>query len=360
MTRGSTQRPSSFASLAAGTGDVENGDDQHGEPQASAPSVADGDAREELSVEQRMSALEDLLRSAIDRGAFHGQEQQNQHGNQDGQADVAGEGGGAAPGVEGGRAVFDELEQPAGRAGGGGAHRGARRGGAQSEEDAGLDEDRLAELAGGALGGGDDGEGVDVAGADAADRGDAAARFGVLFGGHPLGCEHDVQANPWPRVAMLRQRTSHYSPDAAGDTVSAKIFNKLGQASQKELCTLVPLASYLWDASMLGADLLDAVPAPVGAVLERLLLQLNSCLSFAQERLDELEALSKDKLRAASFGPLYDNERAQSGARSALGAALHDSHVQRFHTRIAATAAADDVRSERPPGTRALLDVGEP
>lgn len=150
---------------------------------------------------------------------------------------------------------------------------------------------------------------------------------------------------------MLRQRTSHYSPDAAGDTVSAKIFNKLGQASQKELCTLVPLASYLWDASMLGADLLDAVPAPVGAVLERLLLQLNSCLSFAQERLDELEALSKDKLRAASFGPLYDNERAQSGARSALGAALHDSHVQRFHTRIAATAAADDVRSITGTGT---------
>ena len=102
----------------------------------------------------------------------------------------------------------------------------------------------------------------------------------------------------------------------------------------------MPLASYLFDlvasvnefeATVRGAR----GPLPRAEVLELLDLlgtQASSCFSFLQERLDELEGLSKDGLRAASFEPMYGNERSQSGARSRLGQALHASHLSRRHT----------------------------
>ena len=41
---------------------------------------------------------------------------------------------------------------------------------------------------------------------------------GELFGGHVLACDYDSD-NPFERKRGLQQRTSHYSPAAAGNTV---------------------------------------------------------------------------------------------------------------------------------------------
>jgi uncharacterized membrane protein YgcG len=182
---------------------------------------------------------------------------------------------------------------------------------------------------------------------------EARATFAELFGGHELPCAHYVDSNPFPRATMLRARTSHYKPAAAGDTVSAEVYDSLGAAGRRELCTAVPLASYLFDLVASVGEFEATVrgargPLPRAEVLELLDLlgtQASSCFSFLQERLDELEGLSKDGLRAASFEPMYGNERSQSGARSRLGQALHASHLSRRHTRISSAAAAADVRA---------------
>jgi hypothetical protein len=342
MTRGSSSRPSSFSQLAAGANDGENAESELAAAPGAEPLDEVPKERDDDSLVDRVAGLEALLRDALANGQLRPAGAQNLHAEQAEQGAGGAGAGGLARGGDGGGAVSHDVAD-GGRSLDHAGHAGRGVDGAPfTEEPIDLDED--GERAG--AGEGDGARGVDVEGGDAGEvAADAASRFGVLFGGHELYCEHDVQGNPFPRVAMLRARTSHYAPDAAGDTINAKVYSKLGQAGQKEMCTLVPLASYLWDAAVYGDDLLDAVPASLRPALKRLVLQLGACLSFTQERLDELEALSVDKLRASSFDPLYNNERSQSGARSLLGQTLHDSHVQRRHTRISATAAAEEVRA---------------
>ena len=69
---------------------------------------------------------------------------------------------------------------------------------------------------------------------------------GELFGGHKLACDYDSD-NPFERKRGLQLRTSHYAPAAAGDTVHAELHRKLGAANQREVCTLLPSLSYIYD-----------------------------------------------------------------------------------------------------------------
>ena len=58
----------------------------------------------------------------------------------------------------------------------------------------------------------------------------------------------------------------------------------------------------------LGSALRDGSAPPSRAAvlkaIEPLAVQAGSVLNFAKERVDELESLSRDKLRAAGFDPL--------------------------------------------------------
>ena len=183
---------------------------------------------------------------------------------------------------------------------------------------------------------------------------------GELFGGHVLACDYDSD-NPFERKRGLQQRTSHYSPAAAGDTVHAELHRKLGAANQREVCTLLPSLSYMYDLCAHLERLEDAIgderddPGDSRRAL-RLVheqvraarLQAGSILAFGQERLDELESVGKGPLEAAEFDPLYGNERSQSGARSLLGQRLHESRVSRRHTRLGSAVASADIARLKP------------
>ena len=68
-----------------------------------------------------------------------------------------------------------------------------------------------------------------------------------LFSGHKPACDYDSD-NPFERKRGLQLRTSHYTPAAAGDTVHAELHRKLGApANQREVCTLLPSLSYIYD-----------------------------------------------------------------------------------------------------------------
>ncbi|EOD22281.1 hypothetical protein EMIHUDRAFT_101419 [Emiliania huxleyi CCMP1516] len=156
---------------------------------------------------------------------------------------------------------------------------------------------------------------------------------GELFGGHKLACDYDSD-NPFERKRGLQLRTSHYAPAAAGDTVHAELHRKLGAANQREVCTLLPSLSYMYD---------------LHTHLERLEV------AIGDERDDPGDARRALRLvheQAAEFDPLYGNERSQSGARSLLGQRLHESRVSRRHTRLgSAVASADSARLKpKPPG----------
>ena len=53
--------------------------------------------------------------------------------------------------------------------------------------------------------------------------------------------------NTFERKSGLQQRTPHYAPAAAGDTLHAELHRKLGAANQREVCTLLPSLSYIYD-----------------------------------------------------------------------------------------------------------------
>ena len=194
---------------------------------------------------------------------------------------------------------------------------------------------------------------------------------GELFGGHVLACDYDSD-NPFERKRGLQQRTSHYSPAAAGDTVHAELHRKLGAANQREVCTLLPSLSYMYDLCAHLERLEDAIgderddPGDSRRAL-RLVheqvraarLQAGSILAFGQERLDELESVGKGALEAAEFDPLYGNERSQSGARSLLGQRLHESRVSRRHTRLGSAVASADIArlKPKPPGASKRLSA---
>lgn len=175
-----------------------------------------------------------------------------------------------------------------------------------------------------------------------------ATDVGSLFSGGALPVAYDLD-NPYPRPRQLQSFASHYKPSAAGDFASAEIYNKLGSANQREMCTLVPLASYLHDTHTCLARLVDDIrlvltdadSAPtrrdfvdVLAEVRTLAKQSETLFEFTTQRVDELEALSRSQLDAAEFDPLYGNERSQSGARSALGETLQRSRTANRHRRI--------------------------
>ena len=234
-----------------------------------------------------------------------------------------------------------------------GSHKPRRAGGGCGDDDDDDDDGDGNRRGGGGTGrsGGESDGGEDDEGGS--EYADAAGRFAALFGGHPLPCPHDAEGNPFPRPPSLRARTVHYSPEAVGDFLGADFYRRLGEGQKRELCTLIPLCSYLHDLCVAFADLSDALRdgarppsrAACLAALDPLAVHAESLLSFAKERVDELEVLSKDRLRAAGFDPLYGNERSLSGARSALGEALHSSHVAKRHSRISGAAASADVRA---------------
>ena len=186
--------------------------------------------------------------------------------------------------------------------------------------------------------------------------------FGDLFKGHPLPCSHDEENNPYERKRTLRRVTCHYNPRAAGDTVHSEIYNALGEANKREMCTLLPALSFMWDlcAEMrdLTASLSDELHYPSGQSSEQLLRatrrrvkccseQAQSIVSFSAERLDELEAVSHSKLEAAEFEPQYGNERSQSGARSAMGQSLTNTRREKNHQRLVSAVASDHVKQLR-------------
>ena len=134
------------------------------------------------------------------------------------------------------------------RAGGGG--------GDDDDDDDDGDGDRRGSGGAGRSGGESDGGEDDEGGSAYAD---ASERFAALFGGHPLPCPHDAEGNPFPRPPSLRARTVHYSPEAVGDFLGADFYRRLGEGQKRELCTLIPLCSYLHDLCVAFADLSDAL-----------------------------------------------------------------------------------------------------
>jgi len=204
-----------------------------------------------------------------------------------------------------------------------------------------------------------------------------ATDVGSLFSGGALPVAYDLD-NPYPRPRQLQSFASHYKPSAAGDFASAEIYNKLGSANQREMCTLVPLASYLHDTHTCLARLVDDIrlvltdadSAPtrrdfvdVLAEVRTLAKQSETLFEFTTQRVDELEALSRSQLDAAEFDPLYGNERSQSGARSALGETLQRSRTANRHRRIGGAIAAEDVRrlgtrNQRAPRTTGGASTG--
>ena len=72
--------------------------------------------------------------------------------------------------------------------------------------------------------------------------------IGKLFGGYELPIPFEVE-NPFQRSVPLRGRTSHYKPSTAGDTIHAEVYDSLGAANKREMCTLIPTLSYLHDLS---------------------------------------------------------------------------------------------------------------
>ena len=177
---------------------------------------------------------------------------------------------------------------------------------------------------------------------------------GELFGGHVLACDYDSD-NPFERKRGLQQRTSHYSPAAAGDTVHAELHRKLGAANQREVCTLLPSLSYMYDLCAHLERLEDAIgderddPGDSRRAL-RLVheqvraarLQAGSILAFGQERLDELESVGKGALEAAES----THSTAMSGRRAAP-APCSDSGS----TSLACPAATPASAAQSPPPT---------
>ena len=185
-----------------------------------------------------------------------------------------------------------------------------------------------------------------------------AADVGNLFHGGATPVAYD-ERNPYPRSVQLRSFASHYKPSTAGDFATAEIYDKLGTANQKEMCTLVPMVSYLHDMRVglarfvddIQYVLTDADSAPtrrdfVDVIAEARIFskQCETLFELGTQRVDELEALSRSQLDAAEYDPLYGNERSQSGARSALGEALHTFRTVNRHRRIGGAIAAEDVR----------------
>ena len=170
----------------------------------------------------------------------------------------------------------------------------------------------------------------------------SSSQHGELFAGHPLPLPNIE--GPFHRPPTFANRTNHYRPSAAGDSLHGEIYSAIGAAGKRELCTLVPACSYQFDTVVYAAEIGEKLRrmresgdthVPISEVLEiigAIGTQVESTLSHQKERLDELEAFALGGTgRAATFDPLYGNERSLSGARSGLGQALHASLDARRH-----------------------------
>lgn len=151
----------------------------------------------------------------------------------------------------------------------------------------------------------------------------------------------------------------HYNPKVAGDTVHTEIYDGLkSAANQREMCTLVPTLSYVYDA-VVYLDSIDEFardlarlhrPGPADfrrlrSALSALATQLRTILEFDRERLDELEALVTGGLTAETFFPMYHGQRTAVNARSALGQYLFDTATDRRHSSLVGASARLAVRS---------------
>ena len=220
----------------------------------------------------------------------------------------------------------------------------------------------------------DDNDGADAAGAAAARPGgglNSAAELRELIAGEgrSLPCPH-VDHNPWPKAPSLRDRAIHYEPAAAGDSVHATIASSLKRVNgdgakellQRELCTLVPVCSALYDLDaflesvQLGVR--GAVPAStITQLVATARQQLYAARQLQQERLDELSGANHASRRAAHADLMYDHERSLTGARSALGEFLALSETTRTTTAHLGHAARDRAANARGTPARATLQA---
>jgi len=151
----------------------------------------------------------------------------------------------------------------------------------------------------------------------------------------------------------------HYNPKVAGDTVHTEIYDGLkSAANQREMCTLVPTLSYVYDAALYLENIegyardLAHLDSPglddfrrLRSALTALSTQLRTILEFDRERLDELEALVTGGLAAETFFPMYHGQRTAVNARSALGQYLFDTATDRRHSSLVGASARLAVRS---------------
>ena len=119
---------------------------------------------------------------------------------------------------------------------------------------------------------------------------------------------------------------------------------------RRELCTIVPACSYLFDASSSLDEIMGRVTDKgTLAALHALAVQLDSVRQHLCERTDEIEKYgTSGSLGAAVFSPMYGNERSQTGARSRLGEAMHSSLVSKRFSSIASTVARRDAKALAP------------
>jgi len=204
----------------------------------------------------------------------------------------------------------------------------------------------------------DPASGLDGEGADFAEDRAGRPRASQYFRGGQLPCPHD-DTNPWPRSVAFRPRAMHYNPKVAGDTVHTEIYDGLkSAANQREMCTLVPTLSYLYDAIVYLENIGDFTrdlarldsPGPADirrlrSALSALATQLGTLLEFNRERLDELEALVTGGLAAETFFPMYHGQRTAVNARSALGQYLFDTATDRRHSSLVGASARLAARS---------------
>jgi hypothetical protein len=137
--------------------------------------------------------------------------------------------------------------------------------------------------------------------------------------------------------------------------VHAKIYRELrSPACQREMCTLLPTLSYqhdlivcLTDAHRLCPRLArrgDPIATDACQLISCGLAQLDTMHEFGKQRLDELEAVALGSLEANKYDPLYNNARANIGARSTLGQYLTDSASDRRHPALIGASARHTVK----------------
>ena len=196
----------------------------------------------------------------------------------------------------------------------------------------------------------------------------AALSSGQLFAGWPTPLPHDP-GNPFPRAVSLRHSTSHYDARTAGDSVHGALFTlfniplggetvnadgtlkaRPSDGIRRELCTLVPACSYLFDVSAALDEIIDRVgDRATRAALRAVAVQVESVRQHLGERTDEIEKYGTGgPLGAAVFSPMYGNERSQTGARSRLGEAMHASLVSKRFSSLASTVAKRDAKALGP------------